>query len=402
MSREEPQGPLEGLNGPSISPLSIDGFFSEPRRVLASEASSDPVSQSHVPYQPSLGQGVNTPNRRLSLATIPSQFPAVALSSTPSGIPRRTGESVARREDYNSTVIQDMANLSLLDQQRLIQQPIVTKLDIKDQIKVHTIMLERLKVEQESRIQGFKEHISIAKINQQAVPDPTDDEKSLVEGNGVQKSDKRFECTFKDCKKTFTRDSDRRRHEETTAKHRNLPPSVGVSQGPGPMRTPRQRHMSSENGYRGGEPFARTENAIAHIVGGHRVGRRDSGGSGRGGDIAIPLSTGWGFLTQQGIPYGYAASVTAFTDTIQDIASLELSKGEGLHDSFATLGPLAPNHLPPIPPMLPQTTSQTPTGLDILEENHTGLMSVGYAALINAGDTQQIDSPYPFEPPTIE
>ncbi|KAF3277028.1 hypothetical protein TWF970_005895 [Orbilia oligospora] len=187
-------------------------------------------------------------------------------------------------------------NLSLSDHQGLIQNPKVTKLDIRDQIALHEALVEKLNAEYRSRVDNLQRSLhsgsgEIKPVNMINFRNIDEVEPEKGKGKGKEEllkglkelEQKLFQpkrsnrlgdiakhyCTVEDCDKTFGRSSDRERHERT----------VHVHGGSGPNRLPRKRYVCLEPSCKRSEEFSgleakefsRKDNAKAHVTKIHKL-----------------------------------------------------------------------------------------------------------------------------------
>ncbi|KAK6519939.1 hypothetical protein TWF506_000233 [Arthrobotrys conoides] len=182
--------------------------------------------------------------------------------------------------------IEEIKKLSLSDQQDLIQNPKVTKLDLQDQIKLHIALVEKLNAEYRLKIEEFRRSLrskseenesgDLVDFKQNDEIKPVEDLLSGFEDFEQKPVPKkrysrptetvRFCCTIENCDKTFVRNRDRERHERT----------VHVHGGTGPTRGTRKRYTCLEPSCKRNEEFSRRDNAKAHVARVHNISRLDA------------------------------------------------------------------------------------------------------------------------------
>ncbi|KAF3106866.1 hypothetical protein TWF102_009113 [Orbilia oligospora] len=205
-------------------------------------------------------------------------------------------QDIVRRviKGQDSLDLGQIKNLSLSDHQGLIQNPKVTKLDIRDQIALHEALVEKLNAEYRSRVENLQRSLhsgssEIKPVNMinfhnidEVEPKKGKGKEELLRGLEeleqkpfqLKRSNRltdiaKFCCTVEDCDKTFGRNSDRERHERT----------VHIHGGSGPNRLPRKRYVCLEPSCKRSEEFSgleakefsRKDNAKAHVTKIHKL-----------------------------------------------------------------------------------------------------------------------------------
>ncbi|KAF3212873.1 hypothetical protein TWF192_000235 [Orbilia oligospora] len=206
---------------------------------------------------------------------------------------QKSGSRVIKGQDILD--LERINDLSLSDHQGLIQNPKVTKLDIRDQIALHEALVEKLNAEYRSRVENLQrslhsgsgeiKSVNMIKFHNIDKGKPEEGGKGGEELlRGLEKLEKnpfqpkrsniladtvRFCCTVEDCDRTFGRNSDRERHERT----------VHVHGGSGPNRLPRKRYVCLEPSCKRSEEFSgleakefsRRDNVKVHVTKVHKL-----------------------------------------------------------------------------------------------------------------------------------
>ncbi|KAK6344636.1 hypothetical protein TWF718_006594 [Orbilia javanica] len=209
--------------------ISPRNFSANPAEEASRNDSNSGVTESNASTQPVLTTCTNT--RQTAGLQLSGPIPNTRTTRM------RTQDSILDLEQIK--------NLSLSDQQQLIQNPKVTKLDLRDQIYLHQVLMDSLVKEYRSKIEdlGFcgddGKNQAVAQKNKNVSPD------------GVA----RYQCLVEGCEKDFSRDRDRERHRRT----------VHANEGTGPNRAPRRGYACLEPGCeRRNLSFSRKDNATAH------------------------------------------------------------------------------------------------------------------------------------------
>ncbi|KAK6522980.1 hypothetical protein TWF281_002407 [Arthrobotrys megalospora] len=295
------EGAGEGFPNSTFPPAPHPSYF-EPWKAMALGNALEqypPISPLHLEAHHGNSFGASTVgNGMVTRPQLVVEIPQPMHLQVPTPAVFKNQTPGIRRTSYIDFLdLKRIRKFPLSTQQELIQNPKVTKLDLRDQIALHEILLDSLIAAYRSKAEsfgmGFFAGPEAFRYKKGTSTSSNDDEEFGIGGNAGEYTGEetlvsegaynenilpreirqvrrtpRFQCNIEGCDRSFSRKADRDRHENS------------LHSSAGPARSRAKRYVCLEDGCRRDQhkPFNRKDNLKSHIMAKHSVNGGDAEG----------------------------------------------------------------------------------------------------------------------------